>query len=81
MARSENQKLKLLYIVQLLQERTDEEHPVTTQEIIDYLRTKGIAAERKSIYTDIELLTDYGRSGREAVIWQVVPLNWQNLSF
>ncbi len=60
MARSENQKLKLLYIVQLLQERTDEEHPVTTQEIIDYLRTKGIAAERKSIYTDIELLTDYG---------------------
>lgn len=60
MARSENQKLKLLYIVQLLQERTDEEHPVTTQEIIDYLRAKGIAAERKSIYTDIELLTDYG---------------------
>ncbi len=60
MARSENQKLKLLYIVQLLQERTDEEHPVTTQEIIEYLRTQGIAAERKSIYSDIELLTDYG---------------------
>lgn len=60
MARSENQKLKLLYIVQLLEERTDEEHPVTTQEIIEYLRGKGIAAERKSIYTDIELLTDYG---------------------
>ena len=60
MARSENQKLKLLYIMELLQERTDEEHPVTTQEIIDYLRTKGITAERKSIYSDIELLTDYG---------------------
>lgn len=60
MARSEKQKLKLLYIVQLLEKRTDEEHPVTTQEIIEYLQGKGIAAERKSIYSDIELLTDYG---------------------
>ena len=60
MAKSEKQKLKLLYIIQCLMEKTDEEHAVTTQEIIDYLALQGIAAERKSIYTDIDLLTDFG---------------------
>ena len=52
MAKSEKQKLKLLYIMQCLMEKTDEEHAVTTQEIIDYLALQGITAERKSIYTD-----------------------------
>lgn len=60
MARTEKQKLKLLYIMQFLMERTDEEHQVTTQDIIDYLDAQGIAAERKSIYTDIDLLIDFG---------------------
>lgn len=60
MARSEKQKLKLLYMMQLLIARTDEEHAVTTQEIIDYLQANDIAAERKSVYTDIDLLIAYG---------------------
>lgn len=60
MARSEKQKLKLLYIVQFLLERTDEEHAVTTQEIIAYLDANDISAERKSIYADIEQLIDFG---------------------
>ena len=62
MAKSEKQKLKLLYIIQCLMEKTDEEHAVTTQEIIDYLALQGITAERKSIYTDIDsryLLEDF----------------------
>ena len=60
MTKSEKQKLKLLYIIQCLMEKTDEEHAVTTQEIIDYLALQGITAERKSIYTDIDLLIDFG---------------------
>lgn len=60
MARAQGQRLKLLYILQLLYERTDEEHVVTTQDVIDYLRINGITAERKSVYSDIELLIDYG---------------------
>lgn len=60
MARSEKQKQKLLYIARLLFEKTDEEHPVTTQEIIDYLDANGIAAERKSIYNDMEHLQEFG---------------------
>ena len=60
MARAENQKLKLLYIAQILLERTDEEHAITTQELIDTLEQYGIRAERKSIYTDIDALIDFG---------------------
>lgn len=60
MPKSEKQKQKLLYIMQLLTEKTDENHIVTTQEIIDYLELQGISAERKSIYTDIEALIDFG---------------------
>ena len=60
MPKSEKQKLKLLYITQYLMENTDENHIATTTELIDYLASNGITAERKSIYTDIELLIDYG---------------------
>ena len=56
MAKSEKQKLKLLYIIQCLMEKTDEEHAVTTQEIIDYLALQGITAERKRIFTDFDHL-------------------------
>lgn len=60
MAKSANQKLKLLYIVQLLYEKTDELHAVTTNEIIEYLAQYDIKSERKSIYDDIAALQDYG---------------------
>ena len=60
MPRSDNQKLKLLYLKQLLEERSDEEHPLPMQTIITYLEGKGIKAERKSIYNDIACLQDFG---------------------
>lgn len=60
MPKSEKQKLKLLYIMDYLMEHTDEKHSVTTQDIIDFLAANGISAERKSIYSDIDLLIQYG---------------------
>lgn len=60
MAKSDNQKLKLLYIKKMLEEKTDENHVITTQQIIEGLSAYGIKAERKSIYSDIEALTNYG---------------------
>ena len=59
MAKSAGQKLKLLYI-KLLTENTDENHPVSTADIIAYLESNGIHSERKSIYDDIEKLCDFG---------------------
>lgn len=60
MAKSSNQKLKLLYIVKFLMQNSDEEHPVSTAQIIEELASNGISAERKSIYDDIEALRLFG---------------------
>ena len=60
MAKSAGQKLKLLYIIKLLTENTDENHPASTADIIAYLEANGIHSERKSIYDDIARLIDFG---------------------
>ena len=60
MPRSSKQKLKLLYIRQLLLERSDEEHPVSVSDILAWLEENDIPAERKSIYADLDALRDYG---------------------
>lgn len=56
MARQANQKLKMLYLLEILRRETDEEHPLTLKQIIDLLAQRGISAERKSLYDDIEQL-------------------------
>lgn len=60
MPKSYGQKLKILYLAQLLLERSDENHPITTKEMIRYLESQGIRAERKSIYDDINALQTFG---------------------
>ena len=60
MARSANQKLKILYLMKIFLERTDADHSLTISEIIDELGKYGITAERKSLYDDIDNLRSYG---------------------
>ena len=60
MAKSANQKLKLLYIARLLMRKSDENHLISTAQIIEELSHYGISAERKSIYDDIEALIYFG---------------------
>lgn len=60
MAKSENQKQKLLALLDILKKNTDEEHGITMVQIIDELDALGIKAERKAIYMDIGVLKDYG---------------------
>lgn len=60
MPRSDRQKMKLLYLMKILFENTDESHGMSMQEIIDALEKEEIKAERKSIYSDVALLTEYG---------------------
>ena len=60
MAKNPKQKQKLLYIMKLFMEKTDEDYGVTVADIIEYLSEYDIAAERKSIYNDIETLRDFG---------------------
>ncbi|MBE6954358.1 MAG: WYL domain-containing protein [Ruminococcaceae bacterium] len=60
MAKSANQKLKLLYLQKYLLEHSDENHPVTVADMIAYLAGHDISAERKSIYDDLEALRQFG---------------------
>lgn len=60
MPKSSNQKLKLLYLMQMLLERSDENHPLTVQDMIDELSQHDISAERKSVYADLEALQLFG---------------------
>lgn len=60
MGKSSRQKLKILYIMRMLMENTDEEHALSTARIIEELEKCGIKAERKSVYDDIEMLKLFG---------------------
>ena len=60
MARSSNQKTKLLHLSRMLLRQSDEEHPLSVTQIIEGLARYDIRAERKSIYDDMEALRLFG---------------------
>ena len=59
MPRSDKQKLKLMYLIKLFEERTDVSHGLSMTDIIEALSEEGITAERKSIYADISALNEF----------------------
>ena len=60
MAKSSNQKTKLLHLSRILLTQTDEDHPITVARMIEELARQDIKAERKSIYDDLEALRQFG---------------------
>ena len=60
MARIEGQKLKILVLADILARETDSAHGLTVPQLIEALAARGIPAERKSIYTDLRALEDFG---------------------
>ena len=61
MPKSDNQKLKIFYILDYLQQNSHEEHPVRAAELIHMLdRQHNIRCDRKTVYSDIAALMDYG---------------------
>ncbi|MDO4518794.1 MAG: WYL domain-containing protein [Eubacteriales bacterium] len=59
MAKSNNQKAKILYLEQLLCQ-TGEDNTITMQQILSILEEHNIRAERKSIYDDFDVLRSFG---------------------
>ncbi|MDD3414980.1 MAG: WYL domain-containing protein [Lachnospiraceae bacterium] len=55
-----NNKVRVLYLLKYLFQNTDEEHQVTTQELIDILAAQGFKANRKTVKDDIDMLTVAG---------------------
>ena len=61
MAGKPDAKIKLLYLKEIFEKYTDEDHILNSSDIVDLLNDRyGIVCERKSIYKDIEILSDYG---------------------
>ena len=60
MAKQSNQKLKLLYLLKILFEQTDEQSGLTIAQISAELAKYNVSAARKSLYDDIELLRVFG---------------------
>ncbi len=60
MAKSSNQKLKLIYLKEIFEEHTDKNTFISMEQILSLLEKKGVSAERKSIYEDIHVLQDMG---------------------
>ena len=61
MPKSDNQKVKILYIMDYLERNSSEDHLVTASELIAMLdRDHDISCDRKTIYSDIAALQDYG---------------------
>ncbi|MBE6042306.1 MAG: WYL domain-containing protein [Clostridiales bacterium] len=58
--KGDNQKLKMLYLVKIFSEETDDHHYLTMPEIIKKLERYGVNADRKTLYRDFDLLRDYG---------------------
>lgn len=56
-----NSKLRILYILDILSKYSDEEHPLNSTDIIDFLKSEyDITCERKTVYDSIDALVDYG---------------------
>ena len=61
MPKSDNQKLKIFYILDYLERNSNPDHPVRASELIAMLeRQHNILCERKTVYSDIAALQDYG---------------------
>lgn len=60
MPKSENQKIKPVVLLDILRTHSDEEHPLSTNEIIRLLAENGIETGRKALYDDIQTLNDFG---------------------
>ena len=61
MPKSDNQKLKIFYILDYLQENSHQDHPVRASELISMLDSRhNIQCDRKTVYSDILALQDYG---------------------
>jgi len=61
MPKSDNQKLKIFYILDYLKENSHQDHPVRASELLNMLEHQhNIICDRKTVYSDIAALQDYG---------------------
>ena len=74
MPKQEGQKSKLLALLHIFEQRTDENHLLNVPQLVELLAAQGILCERKSVYSDIDALNALGydiqlRRGRHGGYW------------
>ncbi len=83
MPKSDNQKPRILYVMEYLQKVSHEKRPVKAAELINMLDTRyNIACERKTIYSDIAALQEFGLDivstpGKGGGYYIASPMNFQ----
>lgn len=83
MPKSDNQKPRILYVMEYLQKVSHEKHPVKAAELIAMLESRyNIACERKTIYSDIAALQEFGLDiisvpGKGGGYYIASPMNFQ----
>lgn len=60
MAKTNFTKIKLLKLWEILSQDSDEDHPLSTSQIIEKLKSQGVECDRKTLYEDIRTLNEYG---------------------
>lgn len=60
MPKENHQKMKMLKLMEMLLQDSDEEHPLLTNQIIHSLNEMGITCDRRTVRHDMELLNTYG---------------------
>ena len=60
MPKDNKQKIKLLCLMEILRQETDESHPLLTSQICKRLGDYGISCERRTVGMDIKVLNDFG---------------------
>ena len=74
MPKQEGQKSKLLALLRIFEQQTDENHLLNVPQLVEMLARQGILCERKSVYSDIEALNALGydiqlKRGRHGGYW------------
>lgn len=81
MAKGAGQKIKILYLMKIMYEQTDDVHGLTVAQIAQELEAYGITAERKALYDDIEILREFGmdieKRKEKSVTYHVVSRDFE----
>ena len=68
MAEENYQKIKLLKIMEILRQETDEDHPMTKAELSARLESMNVSSSVRSLSRDIKLLNEQGYEIMEQLI-------------
>ena len=72
-------KPRILYLQKILLERTDEENPLSTTQLINILNDEyGISAHRTTVTKDIAALQEFGMDiSLPAIWWRKRSASWK----